>query len=342
MRWVDFPNDSFVVNGLPWFGETKPKLWRLPERMKAIVRPPVWDLATNPSGGRIRFRTNSCNLSIRANFTTPATYCNISIIGQMGYDLYSDGVYWRSFSPHSASAPNAGVVEEAMFENHPREWRDICVYTPIYAPGELLAFGVDDGAEFQPPSPFAVEKPVVFYGSSITQGGCASRPGMSYQAILGRALNIDFVNLGFSGNGMGEPELAEAMAEIEASCYVVDFAQNVGDPAKLREVYGPFLSVLRAKRPDTPIVCNTPIYASKGLWWPEGQRALEGQRQVIRDAVAERKAMGDTRVWLTEGTDFLGPSLSDAFVDGVHPSDLGFQAMADGFRPVIARILGLA
>ncbi|HPC45906.1 MAG TPA: SGNH/GDSL hydrolase N-terminal domain-containing protein, partial [Candidatus Latescibacteria bacterium] len=103
MKWIDFPNDAFVVNGLPWFGETKPHLWRLPERMKGAVRPPVWDLATNPSGGRIRFRTNTANLSLKANFTTATTYCNISIIGQMGYDIYSDGLYWRSFFPHNAS-----------------------------------------------------------------------------------------------------------------------------------------------------------------------------------------------------------------------------------------------
>jgi hypothetical protein len=341
MKWITFPDDSFTVNGLAWFGETQPNLWRLPERMKGAVRPPVWDLATNPSGGRIRFRSTTTKLAIKVRYPDSATYANISIIGQMGFDVYGNGVYWRSFSPRATAAPQAGEYEETLFEDQPPVMRETCIYTPLYAPVELLAIGVDDDAEFASPSHFAVEKPVAFYGSSITQGGCASRPGMSYQAILGRMLNIDFVNLGFSGNGMGEPELAEAMAEIDASCYVIDFAQNVQDPVKLREVYAPFLAIIRKTKPTTPIVCNTPVYASFAVWHPEAEKAFEGQRQVIRDAVGERKAKGDMRIWITEGLEMLGPSLSDGFVDGLHPSDLGFQAMAEGFRPVIKAILGL-
>lgn len=341
MEWISFPDARFVVNGLAWFEEDKPHLWRLPERMKPVVREPVWWLATNPSGGRLSFRSDATTLAIRVNYPESATLSNMSIIGQMGVDLYLDGVYSRSAAPHVVSAPQKGEVENTLYENLPARWREICLYLPIYAPCEVLALGVNDGAEFDLPTPFTVKKPVAFYGSSITQGGCASRPGMSYQAILGRMLDIDFVNLGFSGNGMGEPELAQAMAEIDASCYVIDFAQNIGSEDGVRAVYAPFLEIIRKRRPSTPMVCNTPIYASPTLWYPETEKRLEGMRQVIRDAVAERKAEGDKRITLTEGCQMLGPSRADAFVDGVHPSDLGFQAMAEGFRPVVAKAIGI-
>jgi len=341
MRWISFPDERFVVNGLAWFSENTPHLWRLPARMKPVVREPVWWLATNPSGGRVRFRTNATHLAIRVNYPEQATLHNMSLIGQMGIDLYADGVYWRSAAPRVVSAPQAGQHEQAYFEDMPALWREICLYLPLYAPAEVLAIGVNEAARFAPPSPFAVEKPVAFYGSSITQGGCASRPGMSYQAILGRMLDVDFVNLGFSGNGMGEPELAHAMAEIPASCYVIDFAQNLQDVEKLRAVYAPFLSIIREKRPDTPIICNTPIYATPALWYPETEKRLEGMRQVIRDAVAERRSAGDALIALTEGPEMLGPDLADGFVDGAHPSDVGFRAMAEGFRPAIAEALGL-
>jgi hypothetical protein len=341
VEWIPFPDERFVVSGLPWFGENSPHLWRLAGRFKSVVREPVWWLATNPSGARLRFRTNAATLAVRLDYPESATAHNLSIIGQMGVDLYLDGRYYRSAAPRIVSAPQNGQFEHTFFEGLSGVWREVCIYLPLYAPAELLAVGVNEDAQFGPPTPFAVNKPAAFYGSSITQGGCASRPGMSYQAILGRMLNIDFVNLGFSGNGMGEPELAQAMAEIDASCYVIDFAQNIGSPDGLRAVYGPFLRIIREKRPEAPMICNTPIYASPALWHPDTEKRLEGMRQVIREAVAGRKRAGDKRIWLTEGLQMLGPDRADAFVDGAHPSDVGFQAMAEGFRPVLAKVLGL-
>ena len=124
---------------------------------------------------------------------------------------------------------------------------------------------MDDNARIEPPAPFAAAKPVLFYGSSITQGGCASRGGLSYQAMLGRALNLDFVNLGFSGNGRGEPEVARAVAEVDASCFVIEFAQNCPTVEELRERYTPFLEVVRAAHPRTPIVCLTPRMMTRSI-----------------------------------------------------------------------------
>jgi hypothetical protein len=203
----------------------------------------------------------------------------------------------------------------------------------------IIAVGVDGEARLEKARSFAVASPVVYYGTSITQGGCASRPGMSYQAILGRMLNIDFVNLGFSGNGKGEPEVAEAVSQIDASCFVLDFAQNNGTVVSLREVYGPFLDRLRKAHPETPILAITPIFSTREA---SGASQNEGMREHIRQVVSQRIGAGDRNLQVVEGTDLLGPSRSDGLVDGTHPNDLGFQWMAEGLAPRLRRVLAIS
>jgi lysophospholipase L1-like esterase len=179
---------------------------------------------------------------------------------------------------------------------------------------------------------------VVFYGTSITQGGCASRSGMSYQAILGRQLNLNHINLGFSGNGKGEAAVARAVAEIDAAAFVLDFAQNNTDVDSLAQVYDPFIGILRERHADTPIVAITPIYAASEA---TGSKRNEQMRALIRKVVSRRIAAGDTHLQLVEGTDLLGPSRGDGLVDGTHPNDLGFQWMAEGLAERLRKVLGL-
>ncbi len=338
MRWMQIPNQQMKVNGLPWYGENAGELFRLPAKLKDTYRKPVWDLAQSPSGGRIRFRTNSAALAIRLEYPGPPGMRNMHAFGQTGVDLYADGVY-RGTAIDGGDAKPGKVQEHAYFKDQPRVDREITLYLPLYMSVKVLGIGVDPEARVEPAKPFALDKPVVFYGTSITQGGCASRGGMSYQAILGRMLNVDFVNLGFSGNGMGEPELARAVAAIDASCFVLDFAQNNPTAESLKEVYAPFLETIRSKHPQTPVLVITPIYSSRESWARDGR--LEGMRELIRQAAARRIAEGDDHLEIVEGTDLLGPSGSDGLVDGTHPNDLGFQWMAEGLAARIGKVLGL-
>ena len=140
-------------------------------------------------------------------------------------DLYADGVY-RGTAIADRDAKAGATKEHVYYKQQPAALREITFYLPLYMGVKVQGIGLDPDARIERAKPFALAKPVVFYGTSITQGGCASRSGMSYQAILGRTLNVDFVNLGFSGNGLGEPELARAVAGIDAACFVMDFAQN--------------------------------------------------------------------------------------------------------------------
>jgi len=338
LRWVQLPQPQMEVDGLPWYGENGGELFRLPIKLKDTYRPPVWDLAQSPSGGRIRFRTNSTALAIRLEYPEPPGMKNMHAFGQTGVDLYADGVY-RGTAIADRDAKSGKTQEHTYFKSQPRVDREITLYLPLYMPVKVLGIGFDPDARVQAARPFSVKDPVVFYGTSITQGGCASRSGMSYQALLGRRLNVDFVNLGFSGNGLGEPELARAVAGIDASCFVMDFAQNNPTVESLAQAYAPFLETIRGRHPETPILVITPIYSSRESWARDAR--LEGMRELIRQVAARRIAGGDLHVEIVEGTDLLGPSGGDGLVDGTHPNDLGFQWMADGLAGRVAKVLGL-
>jgi hypothetical protein len=342
MLWVGVTDSRLEINGLPWQAENGAELIRFPLRLKDALPKAVWGLAQSPSGGRIRIRTDAKKLAVRLEYPSPPSMRNMHAFGQTGVDLYlGDSYRGTATAPNDAKAGTP--VEHAYFDlkDQPRIERDITLYLPLYKPVKVLAVGVDREARLAKPKPFSLPRPVVFYGTSITQGGCASRAGMSYQAILGRALNIDFVNLGFSGNGKGEPEVARAVAEIPAACFVLDFAQNNRTVDSLREVYDPFVAVLREKHAETPIVAITPI-ANAGEQIPGSGSQTEGMRQLIRHVVSQRIARGDQRLQLVEGTDLLGPDRLDGLVDGSHPNDLGFQWMADGLAPRLGKVLGIS
>ena len=337
--WLPVPDSRLEIDGLPWQAENGTELIRFPTRLKDALPKAVWGLAQSPSGGRIRFRTDSNKLAIRLEYPSPPGMANMHAFGQTGVDLYLDGVY-HSTAIAPADAKRGVPVEHVYFElkDQARTEREITLYLPLYMRVKVLGIGIAQDARCAKARPFALPKPIVFYGTSITQGGCASRSGMSYQAMLGRALNVDFVNLGFSGNGKGEPVVARAVAEIDAACFVLDFAQNNPSVESLQEAYDPFIAVLREKHPQTPILAITPIANSRER---TNTGRSEAMRQLIREVVSRRIGAGDTRLQLIEGTDLLGPSRLDGLVDGTHPNDLGFQWMADGLAARLAKMLGL-
>jgi GDSL-like Lipase/Acylhydrolase family/N-terminus of Esterase_SGNH_hydro-type len=334
VNWLPFPDDRLQLNGLHWFREDG-ALCRLPQRVKDEVSLAVWGLAQQVSGMRLRFATDATTLGLRARFSALGYMNNMPRTGQVGVDLWVDGEYWNPIFPPTQDQDYTGY----FFQDLPRQRREICLYFGLYAPIELLGIGFDDEATIQPPAPFALDKPVVYYGSSITQGGCASRASMSYQAIVSRALNVDFINLGFSGAGRGEPILAETIAEIEASCFVLDWAQNCPTLEEFSSRYAPFIEIIRARHPETPIICITPIFSTSEVWGPNEHFAQ--MRQVIREVVAERVSAGDSNLTLVEGYDLLGPDDRDGLVDATHPNDIGFTGMACGLEPVLRSVLGL-
>jgi len=333
---VAFPDDRVVVSGLAWFNEDKPVLRRLPARLKDSFRAPVWGLAQQPSGGRLRFRTDSSRVGIVASNPGSGTMHHMTSIGQSGFDLYLNGEYLNSAWPDKDAkiAKEWGVGKGG-------ELREITIYLPLYKGVTIKEIVLDKDAKIEAPKPFAIPKPVVHYGSSITQGGCAENPGLSAQAIVHRWLNVDFINLGFSGNGMGEPAVAQAIAEIDASAFVLDYWGNPG-PQVYRETMPGFVDTLRAKHPKTPILVTSPYYFSGEATNPGLKAAQDEKRGIARDFVEARRKAGDENISFVDGLEMLSREHADGLVDGVHANSIGFYFCAKGLEGPLRKALGLA
>ena len=331
MDWIDFPNDGFNVHGLAWFEEDR-ALCRLPRRLKDTFRPPVWELAQCPAGGRILFSTDSLHVGVRAKVPDNYVMNHITRIGQSGFDVYVDGNFMGSVSPNAE-----GKIEaQWQIQKAPPKLRNIMIHMPLYKPVALDQIGLDEGAAIKGHRPFALSKPVLFYGSSITQGGCASTPGTTYQDFISRSLNVDFINLGFSGNGQGEPEVARAINEIDCSCIVVDHWANKG--LDYRENLPVFIGELRKVHKDMPIIVVGPFYFCRDDI--DDSLHVE-QRKAGEDFVRKMQRQGDRNIHFFDGRKMISRETSFGLVDGAHPNSLGFYLGAKGFSPFLKRVLGL-
>lgn len=333
---IPFPDPRFAVHGLPWFSQDQPALRRLPLSWKDRFRPPVWSLAQDPSGGRIRFRTDSTTVGVVAENPGFSNMHHMASVGENGFDLYVGTNYLASAWPDGK-----GKIAKEWRVGRERQMRDITLYLPLYKPVTIQELSLDLGARLEPATPYAIRKPIVYYGSSITQGGCASNAGGSCQAILERWLNADFVNLGFSGNGMGEPALAGVINEIDASCIVLDFWGNPS-AAQYAEALPPFVEILRKKRPTVPILVVSPFYFPAEGPDPGVARELSAKRRTSQEFVEQRREAGDQQIWYVDGLRMLNQNQTDGLVDGVHCNSLGFYYNAQGLEPFLRRALRLS
>ncbi len=330
---IAFPDARLAVQGLPWFGEDQPALRRLPLRLKGQFRPPVWDLAQDPSGGRIRFRTDSRSIGLEARNPGFSNMHHMASVGENGFDLYVGGDYVGSAWPDAS-----GKITKEWRLGRERRMRDITLYLPLYKPVTIHELTLDSEARLERGRPYAISQPIVYYGSSITQGGCASNPGGSCQAILERKLDADFVNLGFSGNGLGEPALAEAICELDPSCIVLDFWGNPS-AEQYATALPAFVDILRRKWPRLPILVTSPFYFPAEANEGEVAREASAKRTTTREFVEKRRRDGDRRIWYVDGLKMLNRDQAAGLVDGVHPNSLGFYFNARGLEPFLRKAL---
>ena len=193
---------------------------------------------------------------------------------------------------------------------------------------------MDEGAKLESPTPYKYEKPIVFYGSSITQGGCASRPGTVYSAILSRKYDFDYINLGFSGCARGEKEMAEYIAGLDMSVFVYDYDHNAPSAEYLKQTHEPFFKIIREKHPDIPIICMT-MPNPNPIWEPEKRK------EVIKATVDNARARGDKNVYYIDMSGYLEKHdvLNESIVDAAHPNDLGFYFMSLAVEEVLKNLL---
>lgn len=332
--WLDIKQAPFVIHGV-MYDEKRGMYTRMPQEIADQVSPGVAGLNSHTAGGRVRFCTNSGFIGIRAVMSTSSLMPHITLVGQSGFDLYrkkpgdSTEVFCHTFMPpmgmrtgYSAPFPTDGAMA------------DYTINFPLYDGVKELYIALKKDAVISEPTPYRHPVPIVYYGSSITQGGCASRPGNSYQAIISRRLNVDHINLGFSGNGKAEPIMVDYLASLDMSIFVCDYDHNAPSVEHLKATYLPLYRAVRAAHPDIPIVI---VSAPDVLLKPETY--LE-RRDVIRQTYLTALAEGDKNVYFIDGGElFAGEDWDSCTVDGTHPNDFGFHRMAMRIGKEIAPLL---
>lgn len=336
LEWTSATLAPIEIDGLPYREQNHDKWWRFPESASHAIPDYVWSTSRASSGARVRLRTDATQLWIRGTIERGVITDNISRFGQGSFDLYIDGEYSRSVVPQED-----GSFETVLLDNVPAVAREICIYAPLFAESQILAVGLNPGASLAAPAPFVLPKPLVFYGTSITHGGCAARSGLTYPAQTARKLSLDFVNFGLNGCGRGEAAVGKILAGVDAAAYVLHFSQNNESTAAFEANYDPFIAELRAQHPTTPIVCVTPIYWTNERPGVGNSNVFEANREVVRRVVAARRAAGDLNIHLVEGFDLLGPQQADGLIDGLHPNTLGYFWMAEALAPRLKTILNL-
>ncbi len=320
------------------FDDTASYFDRLPARAESVVRPKVWELSRDASGMAVRFRTNATRIDIDCELTEDSLDMpHMPATGVSGLDLYTkqDGAWrWASvFRPRRN--PLQGTLVEALASAP--DGREYLMYLPLYNGVKSLKIGVPEGATFEGLSPRNTQ-PILFYGTSITHGACASRPGMAFVNILGRRLDRPMLNFGFSGNGKMETEVASFLAELDPAVFVLDCMPNTPREVVEERSYD-VVKLWRAAHPDTPIVMvESRSWSSSDL--VAGREAIHDEKRASMRRTFDRlKAEGVTGLFYVEGKGLLGDD-HEATTDGSHPSDLGMMRMADALEPVLREALG--
>lgn len=325
------------VEGRAWTDMERQRWFdRFPAAAEAKVTKTVWGLSRDSAGMMVRFETDATTIWVRYVLRSERMAMpHMPATGVSGVDLYTRDPQgkWRWVN---CTRPEGKDVCQAIAKDVTPGRREYAAYLPLYNGIESLEFGVPKEATFEGLAPRAA-KPIVFYGTSITHGACASRPGMVHTAILGRRFDCPVINLGFSGNGRMDAAVGEYLARIDAAAYVIDCSPNMG-PKDIREKCPPLVKMLRAARPQTPIILvedrpftNTWIRPERQKFHADNHAALrESFDTLIRDGVA--------KLYYIPGDSLLGDD-AEGSNDGSHPSDLGFMRQADAFEPVLRQAI---
>ncbi len=319
LRWRAVREAPFAVYGLMWEDD---RFRRIPKAVSSAVSEGVDYLNDNTAGGRVRFATDSDTIAVDVTLVAVGKMPHFALTGSVGFDVYTDE--GEGYRYAGTLIPPFDVTDhfEAKVHLGARRRREVMLHFPLYSGVQNLLIGLNEDATLEEGASYADPRPIAFYGSSITQGGCASRPGNSYQAIASREMGFDFVNLGFSGCGCGEALMAQHIASLPLRAFVLDYDHNAPTPAHLRATHFAFYETVRRAHPTIPIVMMTrPTFRLNG-------EELE-RLAIVNETCENARAAGDTAVYVIDGRELVGEELAEvSTVDGVHPNDAGFYAMA--------------
>ena len=322
---IYYGKESFLIEGTGVAESEKESPYdRLPASYKNKVRKQVWDLSKNSAGISIRFNTSSSSVKVKWSLLNDTKMNHMAETGIKGVDLYCkvNGV-WTYVN---TGRPTAKENEASLISGLSTGEREFKLYLPLYDGTTKVEIGLESGSTITKPE---VEKklPIVFYGTSILQGGCASRPGMVFTSIISRKLNVDCINFGFSGNGRMDPPIAELISGIKASYYVIDCLPNM--TAKMvTDSMIPLATAIRAKNPKTPIVFIENVEYTRAIFQASLLNSMNEKNQALRTEFDKLVKAGMKDLIYISAAGSIGTD-SEGTVDGTHLTDLGYLRYAD-------------
>ena len=302
---------------------------RMPYEIAKTVSDNVAQISCECAGGRVRFATNSPYIAIFVKYRSVAKVANYSFTATMGFDLYSNMRYIGSYVPALDTVNNFESVIDLEQVNGVQEYT---LNLPVSSEIEELYIGVKKGSQINKGCEYAIKKPVVFYGSSITQGACASRPGNTYPNMISRALDCDYINLGFWGNAMGEEQMARYIAGLDMSAFVYDYDYNSPNAEHLKATHEKMFKIIREANSSLPIIMLT---APRCDITPEYEERIAIIKQTYENAISN----GDNKVCFISGPEMLSAVKDTALADNIHPGDGGFINMAKYIGGAIKQFL---
>lgn len=336
--WYTVDEPKFKLTGFPWYKPGDP-FRRIP--LDASVSAGVNGLAWCTAGAMLRFKTNAKEIRLHVKVGHCHRMDHMAHVGIMGFDCYlgsGDQKFYRQSTRFNEN--NDEYITQVLGPLNDEKMREVTIHFPLYSGVDYLRIGLTEGAIIEEPTPWVDDRPIVVYGTSIQQGGCASRPGMCHTNQMSRMLNRPFINLAFSGSGKGEPAMAEIIADIkDPAMIVLDYDANAHVDG-LRATLSNFIDIIRKKHPTTPLLLVSRLPFSYELVdkMEYTNERLDFQK-IHMDELRKRRDAGDNNIHFLDGTSLYGPDPDECTVDGCHATDLGFYMISKRMAPVIARIL---
>ena len=331
--WYDVK--EFGVEGKGW-SETKKYFDRLPAKAEGFVRDQVWNLSRDSAGMCFRFVSDSPNIYVRYELSRESlSMTHMAATGHSGVDLYAqDGMGIDRWV--AVVRPGKQKMDTTLAKDLAPGSRRYTLYLPLRNGVESLEIGVVRGQSFTALSP-RNEKPIVFYGTSIMHGACASRPGMAFPSILGRRLRRPIINLGFAGNGRMEIEVGSLLVELNPCVFVIDCLPNMNESTVSQRAV-PLVKKIRETHEKTPILLVEDRSFTSTRFFPARKQRHQKNRIALKNAFKELQNLRIKNIFYLDGDNLLGQD-GEAATDGSHPSDLGMVRYADAYEPALRAIL---
>lgn len=327
-------SDVLRVTGLPW-KDTNKNYHRLDDRLGDQLSVGLKIRTNNTSGAQVSFKTDSTRLSVHIVRNTPEFMEHMCDNATCGLDIFKgEGLNKKFWQVCSCFDRSNETTSDFGTDGTMTEYT---INLPLYSGIDKLEIGFDPEATIESPSAYAIDKPVLIYGSSITQGGCCSRPGNLYSNMISRMLNVETIGMGFSSNARGEEYIARLFATLDLSAFVMDYDWNAPNADWLRETHEKFYKILRELKPEMPI-----IIVSK-CDYDDNVVVNEERRLVIKQTYDNAIANGDKNVYFVDGKDIFGDDFfrDCCTVDRNHPTDIGHMRLAIAIGNVLKEVLGL-